>query len=159
MRVDQDERMTIQAARDSFHDHWGYVEQPFEEEFERWTHFMKNAPDFDPSIWFLAMDGDQIAGVSLCLTETNGDPDMGWVGTLGVLRAWRRKGLGLALLRHSFDEFYRRGKRRVGLGVDAHSLTGATRLYEKAGMRVARQYATYEKEVRPGKDLSTQSLA
>jgi ribosomal protein S18 acetylase RimI-like enzyme len=67
-------------------------------------------------------------------------------------------GLGLALLRHSFDEFYRRGKRKGGLGVDAGSLTGATRLYERAGMRVARQYSIYEKELRPGVDLSTQSI-
>jgi mycothiol synthase len=42
--------------------------------------------------------------------------------------------------------------------VDAQSLTGATRLYEKAGMYVQRQYATYEKELRPGEDLSTQSV-
>jgi len=75
-----------------------------------------------------------------------------------VRRPWRRKGLGLALLLHSFGEFYRRGRRRVGLGVDAQSLTGATRLYEKAGMRVARVYNTYEKELRPGVDLSTQSV-
>jgi len=43
----------------------------------------------------------------------------------------------------------------VGLGVDAQSLTGATRLYEKAGIRVERQYDVYEKELRPGKDLSS----
>jgi len=157
MRVGQDERAAIQAVRESFRDHWAYVEQPFEEEFERWQHFMKNDKDFDPAIWFLAWDGDEVAGVSLCWPKTNGDPDMGWVGTLGVRRPWRRKGLGLALLRHSFGEFHRRGKKRVGLGVDAHSLTGATRLYEKAGMYVARVYNVYEKELRPGVDLSTQS--
>ena len=84
--------------------------------------------------------------------------DMGWVSTLGVRRPWRRKGLGLALLQHSFGEFHRRGKCRVGLGVDADSLTGATRLYEKAGMEVHRQYASYEKELRAGVDLSTQSM-
>ncbi len=158
LRFGQDDRAAIQAVRDSFRDHWGYVEQPFEEELERWQHFMKNDKDFDPSIWFLAWDGDEVAGVSLCWPKTNDDPDMGWVGTLGVRRPWRRKGLGLALLRHSFGEFYRRGHGRVGLGVDAQSLTGATRLYEKAGMRVARVYNNYEKELRPGVNLSTQSV-
>ena len=156
--VGQDERATVQAVRDSFRDHWGYVERPFEDDLNLWTHFMNNDKDFDPSLWFLAMDGDEIAGVSLCWPKTPEDPDMGWVGTLGVLRPWRRKGLGLALLRHSFSEFYRRGKRKVGLGVDASSLTGATRLYERAGMHVYRQYNTYEKELRPGIDLSTQSV-
>jgi mycothiol synthase len=153
----QDERATVQAVRDSFRDHWGYVERPFEQDLVRWRHFMSDK-EFDPALWFLAMDGSHIAGVSLCWLEAYDDPDMGWVGTLGVLRPWRRMGLGLALLRHSFDEFYRRGKRKGGLGVDAGSLTGATRLYERAGMRVARQYSIYEKELRPGVDLSTQSI-
>ncbi len=39
-----------------------------------------------------------------------------------------------ALLKRSFAELYRRGRRRVGLGVDAESLTGATKLYESVRM-------------------------
>ncbi|MEZ4726737.1 MAG: hypothetical protein R3E79_06345 [Caldilineaceae bacterium] len=66
--------------------------------------------------------------------------------------------LALALLHHAFGEFYRRGVKKVGLGVDASSLTGATRLYEKAGMKPFRQYNTYEKELRPGRDLTTRQL-
>jgi ribosomal protein S18 acetylase RimI-like enzyme len=84
---------------------------------------------------------------------------MGWVNTLGVLRPWRRKGVGMALLLHSFNEFYRRGWRKAGLGVDASSLTGATRLYERAGMHVARQYDSYQKELRPGREPSTETLS
>ncbi len=146
------------ATDEAFKDHWGHVEQPEAEGFERFTHFTLNDPDFDPTLWFLAMDGDEIAGLSLCWPNLPEDPEMGWVGTLGVRRLWRRQGLALALLHHAFGEFYRRGKARVGLGVDASSLTGATRLYEKAGMRADRQWDRYEKELRPGKDLSTQAL-
>ena len=76
---------------------------------------------------------------------------------IGGHRAARLDGANtgaLALLHHSFGELYRRGKRKVGLEVDAQSLTGATRLYEKAGMRVDRQYDVYEKELRSGRDLS-----
>jgi mycothiol synthase len=154
----QEERAVIAAVRDAFRDHWGYVERPFEEEVAMWTHFAREDPDFDPSLWFLAMAGDEIAGMSLCQRHVHDDREMGWVGTLGVRRPWRRLGLGLALLQHSFGEFYQRGKRKVGLGVDAQSLTGATRLYERAGMHVAREYVTFEKELRPGVDLSTQSV-
>jgi mycothiol synthase len=154
----QEEEAVIRAVRDAFKDHWGYVETPFEDELEESLHWMENDPYFDPSLWFLAMDGLEIAGVSLCYPRRAEDPEMGWVSTLGVCRPWRRQGLGLALLRHSFGEFYRRGKHKVGLGVDAESLTGATRLYERAGMRVHRQYAVYEKELRSGIDLSTQSV-
>ena len=99
-----------------------------------------------------------IAGMSLCYPKQVEDPQMGWVSTLGVRRPWRRRGVALALLHHSFGEFYRRGQQRVGLGVDAESITGATRLYEKAGMYVQRRYNTYHKELRPGKELGTKTL-
>jgi GNAT superfamily N-acetyltransferase len=155
-----EERLAIRALADAFHDHWGHVDTPFEEEFARWQHFLRNDPDFDPNLWFFAMDDGQIAGFSYCREHANSDPEMGWVGQLGVLRPWRKQGLGLALLQHSFGEFYRRDKKRAGLGVDASSLTGATRLYEKGGMRPdeKRTMDAYEKELRPGTDISTQTV-
>src|SRR5215468_1533170 len=71
----------------------------------------------------------------------------GVVGALGVRKPWRRRGIAQALLHHAFGEFYRRGKRRVALGVDAENPTGATRLYERAGMHVAFEAVTYGKEL------------
>ena len=153
-----EERVAIQTAYDAFRDHWGFAEEPFENYFQRWEHHLQNNPDYDPSLFFIAMAGDEAAGVSLCYDKIGEDPDMGWVGTLGVRRAWRKRGLGLALLHHSFGEFYRRGKPRAGLGVDASSLTGAVRLYERAGMRQMRTYTTSELELRPGKDLLTREI-
>jgi GNAT superfamily N-acetyltransferase len=154
----EEARDVVWAVDDAFRDHWGYVEQPFEKEYEQWLHFMKHEEHFDPDLWYLAMDGDEIAAVSLCMPQSSEDEDMGWVRVLGVRRPWRRKGLGLALLHYSFAEFFRAGKARVGLGVDATSLTGATRLYERAGMRPIRQFDTYESELRPGRDISLQEL-
>jgi GNAT superfamily N-acetyltransferase len=156
---DQEELIDIvHAVRDAFQDHWGYFETPFDEEYKQWLHFTENDDKFDPKLWFLAMDGDEIAGVSLCRLESDEDPNMSWVSVLGVRRPWRRKGLGLALLKHSFTEFWQRGKKQAGLGVDAGSLTGATGLYEKAGMSSIRQFDLYEKELRPGRDLTKQTV-
>jgi mycothiol synthase len=151
----QDERNVLEVQRTAFRDHWGYMDQPFEAHFERWWFTWQNEGEFDPSLWFLAMDGEIIAGISLCKLNPAGDQDTGWVSTLGVRREYRRKGLGMALLLHSFQVFYQLGKARVGLGVDASSLTGATRLYQKAGMSVVMQIDIYEKELRPGRDLAT----
>ena len=78
---------------------------------------------------------------------------IGWVGSLGVRRKWRKQGLGMALLLHSFGEFYKRGETVVGLGVDASNPTGATRLYERAGMHIETEYVCYEKEYRSGREL------
>jgi mycothiol synthase len=160
IEIERDLADVVRAVRDSFHDHWGHIEMPFEQEYQHWLHRIENDEKFDPTLWFLAMDGDEIAGVSLCWESAFDDPEMGWVGTLGVRRPWRQRGLGLALLQHSFAAFHQLGKERVGLGVDAGSLTGATRVYTKAGMQPdpLQQQSLYEKELRPGVELGTQSL-
>jgi mycothiol synthase len=154
-----DARAVYRAVHDAFQDHWGYVERSEEEGVQRLEHMIASDKLFDPALWFLAMDGEEIAGVALCRAQTGEDSSTAWVETLGVRRPWRRQGLGLSLLHHVFGEFYRRGQKNVGLGVDAGSLTGATRLYEKAGMHVAQQASVYEVELRPGQELGRQSLA
>jgi GNAT superfamily N-acetyltransferase len=70
-----------------------------------------------------------------------------WFGALGVLKPWRRRGIGSAVLRHAFAEFHRRGESHVGLGVEAQNPTAAKRLYEQAGMRVIKEDVVYEKEL------------
>ena len=149
--------VVVQALRDSFKDHWGHLDSPFEDDLKRWQSYVTENEHYDPALFFVAQDGGQIAGIALCWSALSEDPEMGWVGTLGVRREWRRRGVALALLEHAFVEFYGRGRKRVGLGVDAASLTGATRLYEKAGMKVVRQYNQYEKVLRPGVDLRTRT--
>ena len=155
IQIESELREAVIALEDAFADHWGHVERSLDELLEQWEHRIANNADFDPGLWFLAKDGDEIAGVCRCTNKTIEDPDMGWVNQLSVRKPWRRRGLGMALLLTGFNEFYRRGRRRVGLGVDAASLTNATYLYEKAGMHMTRQFETYEMELRPGKDLAT----
>ncbi len=146
---DEDLRPILKVVREAWQDHWGYEERPFEEHYASWMSDW-NEGNFDRSLWFLAMDGDIITGFSLCKPHFANDEVLGWVSTLGVIRSYRKQGLGMALLLHSFSELYQRGKARVGLGVDAGSLTGATRLYQRAGMHVVTQAEVYEKELRPG---------
>jgi mycothiol synthase len=134
------------AHEEAFRDHWGHTPHTYDD----WQHRMNNE-EMDPSLWFIAWDGDQIAGYALCRYR-NGN---GWVGSLGVRRPWRKHGLGLALLYHSFGDFYKRGTPIISLGVDAASQTGATHLYQRAGMHVAAEYVSYEKELRPGREVDS----
>lgn len=129
------------AVEEAFQDHWNHTPMPFDEWEQR-----TRREGFDPTLWFLALDGKEIAGAALCRYRSG----TAWVGWLAVRRHWRRQGLGMALLLHAFGEFYRRGQRQVALTVDAQNTTGATRLYERAGMRVDWQYDLYEKVLRPG---------
>ncbi len=148
-------KAAITARETIFKDHWGYVEKSLDELMGQWHHFIISDKDFDPSLWFLAKSEGRIAGICRCSGKMVEDPHMGWVNELGVCKSWRRKGLGTALLKKAFHEFYHRGKKRVGLAVDASSLTNATKLYEKAGMYVTKQFDTYEMELRSGEVLST----
>jgi mycothiol synthase len=130
------------ADNEAFHDHWGSHDRTFQE----WSHAKFGNPNFDPTLWMVAWDRNEVAGFS----QNRFRKGIGWIGTIAVRRLWRGKGLGIALMHHTFGEFYKRGTTIIGLGVDSANLTGATRLYERAGMYVAGEFALYEKELRKG---------
>jgi len=157
--LEEDLVNTVCTARDAFQDHWGHVDIPFEQELNQWDYWIRNDEMFDPTLTFLAIAENEIVGFSTCDPEHSEDPNMGCVNVFGVCRAWRRQGIALALLHHTFREFKRRGQQRVGLGVDATSPTGAHKLYEAAGMKPMRQQNIFEKELRAGTDLSLRTLS
>lgn len=128
------------ALGESFEDEWGHT--PIE--YDEWRRARLEADDFDPEVWAVVRDGDEVAAVVRCDVFRYGG---GWVGALGVRKPWRRRGIGLALLQHTFRVFHARGERSVGLGVDSENPTGATRLYERAGMHVEDETVTFEKSL------------
>lgn len=153
-------RELLRIWRETFRDHRGYVDEPLDTLEERWSNYIAADPNFDPSLNLLAVEGEgadaKPAGVIMCRLNTDEDPDTAWVSILGVMPEYRRKGVGMALLRYAFNAFYKRGKPRAGLGVDGSSLTNATKLYERAGMYVKHAYDAYEKVLRDGVELSKQ---
>jgi ribosomal protein S18 acetylase RimI-like enzyme len=135
------------AEADAFH---AALDEAFAEE---WGHEPERGIDWrarreragsDHTLWFTVKDGDEIAAAVVNDPERFG---VGWVASIGVRKRWRRRGLGEALLLHSFGELYRRGQTKIGLGVDARNPTGATRLYERVGMHVAFSGAFFVKEL------------
>ncbi|MCA9981292.1 MAG: GNAT family N-acetyltransferase [Anaerolineales bacterium] len=150
----------MQAADEAFQDHWGHVDQPLDEMIVEWQHWLDSTPDMGPDVWFLLLEEatGEIAGVSLCRRKSRNEPRWAYLNTLGVRRAYRHRGLALALLHYTFRFFQQAGLERVELHVDASSLTGATRLYEKAGMVVDEEDVGYIQILRHGRDLSTQTL-
>lgn len=140
-----------EAWEDAQRDEWGFSSLTPEE----FRYFLvEQEEDFDPSLWFLAIDdaSGEIAGYCLCRWERPGVAEAGQVRYLGVRRQHRRRGIGAALLRHAFAEFYQRGRRAVSLNVDSSSLTGAERVYERAGMRIAAQAIVFEKVLRENRE-------
>lgn len=129
------------CVHEAFANEWSFRA----ETLAAWSARKLEDPRFDPSLWVVARAGEEVCGVALC---TAGQFDMGFVNSLAVRPPWRRRGLGLALLRQAFAWFWERGEQRVGLGVDTENPTDAVRLYERAGMRAVWQADVYQKLLR-----------
>jgi mycothiol synthase len=135
-----DEGRFHRGHQESFADTWEFTPEPF----DNWSHWFMGPATFEPEHWFIVEHGEELAAVAICrISET--EDNAGWVFILGVLPAYRRRGLAMALLQHLFRHFAGAGMKRVGLGVDAENPTGAVALYERAGMYVARRNLTYER--------------
>jgi mycothiol synthase len=143
--VDRDAAGTHAALAEAFDDHWGHAYP----DYAQWRHRMIDGEGsrFDAGLWFLACDGPEIVGAACCRAETPRDASAAEVDALGVRRAWRGRGIGLALLGRAFVEFERRGIRRAGLTVDAESPTGALGLYRRAGMDVRYASEIWQKDL------------
>ncbi len=149
-----DIRAVYEAFLDGWQDHYGFImPQDKDADFERFKHDLLAQDEVNPDYCYLAMDGDEIAGMLLTRMHYWGNREKGYVSTLTVRPNWRGKGIAKALLLHSFAEFKAIGRTGAALDVDASSLTGATKLYEGVGMKVKRTKGTYEKILREGKKI------
>lgn len=105
-------------------------------------------PAFDPSLTVLATDEDgEVVGLAVCRAGVEGAPEEGWIRDLGVVPAWRGRGLGMALLLDALRSFRARGLTGAALDVDDVTIGAAVRLYEEAGMRVVRRTDVVERLV------------
>lgn len=132
----ENEQVLYETLEEAFADHWGHEERTF----EQWI--AQNGPLPERLCYVVRAEDGTVAAAQVCDEERFGTA---WVSILGVRAPFRRRGLGEALLRQAFRDLYERGRRRVALGVDAENTTGATRLYQRVGMRVALQDDAYEK--------------
>lgn len=138
--LERDGEAVHAALEEAFEHEWGHTPEPAEE----WQARTPTRGGYAPELWIVVRDGDEIAAATVCDARRFG---MGWIAQVAVRPRWRRRGLGLAMLYEAFGRFRRRGEALAGLGVDAQNPTGATRLYERAGMRRAWAATVYEKEL------------
>jgi mycothiol synthase len=118
-----------------------YAKEPDfrEEPFEDWSRFMLDDTSFEAESWFVAeADDGSLAGAALNWKE-------GYVKDLVVHPAYRRRGLGEALMLHTFRHFKARREPTVTLKTDSNNTSQAWRLYERLGMRTIRTYDDFEK--------------
>jgi len=154
----KDDSALVTAYQEAFANHYGILEQPFEVELQEWQDLMKE-DRFDLSLWFLAIDKTEdnaIVGLCVCHEGARGDSTRGEINDVGVLPAWRRRGIGQAMLSLAFSKLASRGVKGALLTVDTGNKTGAPALYERVGMQSVQANHTYVKELRPGINLVPQ---
>ncbi|MEU2612715.1 GNAT family N-acetyltransferase [Micromonospora sp. NPDC007271] len=96
--------------------------------------------------WFVAEVDGEPAG-ALQSSDQALEHDMGWVRTLSVLPAYRRRGVGAALLRRAFAVYAAKGRASAGLGVDLANPTTPVTLYRSLGLHEERWTDVYERTV------------
>ena len=130
-----DHRRIFRAEAEAFRDHWGYREWT-DNDMERTFAF----PDLDTSLWRVAWDGDEVAGVVVTTILRAENEELGelrgWLERISVGRRWRRRGVASAIIVSAMAGLGKRGFETAMLGVDAENPTGALHLYEGLGFRV-----------------------
>ena len=151
----EDDEALVHAYREAFRHHYGHLEEPFESDLATWRRWMADE-DFDPALWFVAFDkatSGEVVGFCCCYPADGRNRSCGLIDELGVRPAWRRRGMGRALLTHALRALQERGLPAANLRADFAHREGAIDLYTSVGMRVEGRSHTYVKELRPGRNL------
>ena len=142
-------RRVWDADVEAFQDHWGGFDSSAEA-LQRWI----DAPEFDPSLWVVAFEGDEVAGgvINGIYPEENEALGVkrGWLDSVFTRRAWRRRGLARALIARSLVVLRERDMSSAILGVDADNPSGALGLYESVGFGVTERYHAWRKPMEAG---------
>jgi ribosomal protein S18 acetylase RimI-like enzyme len=138
-------RAIWEAEVEAFRDHWG-MEETQEGDYERWL----AQPPFQPELWKVGWDGDQVAGMvrNFVSTEFNArhSRKRAYTEYISVRRPWRRRGLARALIAESLRMQKAMGFEESALSVDAENPSGALQLYKSMGFEVVRRETTYRKD-------------
>jgi ribosomal protein S18 acetylase RimI-like enzyme len=138
-----------EACNEAFRDHWGFS-SPQEEDYLNW----QESTQFQPDLWQIAWDGDEVAGMILNFINHNENQEYerkrGYTEDIAVRRPWRRRGLARALLARSLKMHRDLGMEQAALGVDSQSLSGANLLYESMGFQTVKIYNTLRKPMNEG---------
>lgn len=134
-------RAIWEAEVEAFAGHWGARADDGAE--ERWQQFLAD-PLQDLSLWQVAWDGDQIAGMVRPFINADENARLGvlrgWCENISTRAAWRGRGVASALISRALGALRDRGMTEAALGVDAQNETGALHLYRRMGFgEVARE--------------------
>jgi mycothiol synthase len=139
-------RHIFEASNEAFRDHWS----PFDMSEEVYKAEMES-PVFQPELWKVAWDGDQMASVIHNFVDEKENKEYqrkrGYTEGICTRRPWRKLGLARSLLVQSMQMFKQMGMTETALSTDSQNLSGAVRLYESVGYRKVKLQINYRKPI------------
>jgi ribosomal protein S18 acetylase RimI-like enzyme len=137
-------RAIFEAENEATRDHVGHVEAD-EGDFQRFL----TEEDFDPDLWRVAWEGDEVVGMVRSFIDQADNEELGrrrgFTEKISVRRPWRRRGIARALLLLSLEALAARGMEEATLDVHTDNPYRALRLYEDVGFEVNEMFAWYRK--------------
>jgi mycothiol synthase len=146
--TDADARKIFDAAHEAFADHWGETEWFSERDLAQ----TRESPTYNPALWKVAFDGDEVAGMVLNYVNEKEneeyDRKRGYTECICVRRPWRGRGVAKALITESMKMHKANGMTETAHGVDALNPTGALQLYEGLGYRPVKTSYSFRKPLK-----------
>ena len=129
-----DYRKVWEASNEAFMDEYG-ASTPT----EAWYQSYLTGPFFQPILWQVAWDGDEVVGsVQNFIASEENELEhrmRGYTEAISVRREWRGRGIASALICRSMAMFKSINMDEVALTADTQNPTGAMRLYTALGYR------------------------
>jgi mycothiol synthase len=118
---------------------------------EETRYFLFSNPYFkERETLFAVLNGEMVGYVSVGIDEKYSlekKVKAGRISSVGVLKAYRKRGIGTRLMLHGLEILKAKGMTRAILHVDDYNPTKALTLYEKVGFRVKKKDFTYERKL------------
>ena len=130
-----------------FKEHFNYRPSQIEET----RHWLLENPWLQWQAYFFAeLEGKSVGYISIGIDEKyNREKETlsGWINDIGVLKPFRRRGIGTALMLKGLNELKNEGLENALLYVDDENPTKAIKLYEKVGFKIVKKTQIYQKKL------------
>jgi len=145
---EEDIKLLTWLLNETFEEHFNFRPDTVEEI----RHFLFSDLYYkkEKEIFFAILDAETVGYIGVGIDEKYNlekNVEAGDIFTIGVLKKYRRRGIGAKVMLHGLEALKAKGITKAMLGVDDYNPTKAMRLYEKVGFKVKKKDLVFEREL------------
>jgi mycothiol synthase len=145
--ADEDIKLVNRLENESFKEHFDYRPDTLEETRHQ---LLSNPYLKEQKVFFAVLNGESVGYIGVGVDERYNlekKVKAGEIFTIGVLKRYRRTGIGARLMLHGLKTLSAKGMTKAILGVDDYNPTKAMTLYEKVGFKTKKKDFILEKKL------------